>query len=88
MEDAMYPMHSVPVRGHSLATQPRVAYAPADRATRIGVGLVRFLAQRWQARRARMHLAELDDRLLADIGIARDDIRVAIGDPRWLPARR
>ena len=40
----------------------------------------------WSDRmRQRRHLAELDDRLLQDIGVSRADIEVEISRPFWRP---
>lgn len=41
-------------------------------------------AVRWQdGWRQRKHLAELDDRLLADIGLTRDDVRTELSRRTW-----
>lgn len=44
----------------------------------------------WQARRTRMHLAEMDAHLLADIGIGRGDAMTEADRPFWdlAPRRR
>jgi len=62
-----------------------LARALADldgRAGRAGRGLKR-LAERVKNRRDAMRLAELDDRMLADIGLSRSDLRDAFAVPPW-----
>src|ERR1041384_1303015 len=63
------------------------AAAPAVRALsalagRIGHGL-KQLADRMKNRRDAFRLADLDDRMLADIGINRSDLRDAYAAPVW-----
>ncbi len=63
------------------------AAAPAVRALsalagRIGQGL-KQLADRMKNRRDAFRLADLDDRMLADIGINRSDLRDAYAAPVW-----
>ena len=63
------------------------AAAPAAKvlaalAGRIGQGL-KQLADRMKNRRAAFRLADLDDRMLADIGINRSDLRDAYSGPLW-----
>lgn len=44
------------------------------------------LLLRWAERaRQRRHLAELDDRLLRDIGVSRADVEAEISYPFWRP---
>jgi uncharacterized protein YjiS (DUF1127 family) len=41
---------------------------------------------RWTALyRQRHHLAELDDRMLRDIGLSRGDVQIEIEKPFWRP---
>ena len=47
-----------------------------------GRGLKR-IAERIKNRRDAMRLAELDDRMLADIGLTRSDLRDAYSEPLW-----
>jgi uncharacterized protein YjiS (DUF1127 family) len=63
------------------ATAPigRVLASFAGRAQR---GL-KQLAERFRNRRDTMRLAELDDRMLADIGLNRSDLRDAFGELPW-----
>ena len=63
------------------------AASPAIRALaalagRIGQGLKEF-ADRVKNRRDAFRLADLDDRMLADIGINRSDLRDAYSGPLW-----
>jgi uncharacterized protein YjiS (DUF1127 family) len=63
------------------------AAAPAVRALsalagRIGQGL-KQLADRMKNRRDAFRLADLDDRMLADIGLTRGDVRDAFSEPVW-----
>ena len=64
------------------------AASPAIRALaalagRIGQGLREF-ADRVKNRRDVLRLADLDDRMLADIGLNRSDLRDAYAGPLWL----
>jgi uncharacterized protein YjiS (DUF1127 family) len=63
------------------------AAAPLARAgTALGSSLIRRLAQVGRAlknRRAVASLAGFDDRMLADIGITRSDLRDAYSEPLW-----
>ena len=63
------------------------AAAPLARAgTALGGSLVRRLGQFGRAiknRRVAASLAGLDDRMLADIGITRSDLRDAYSEPLW-----
>ena len=63
------------------------AASPAVRALsalagRIGRGL-KELAERVKNRRDAFQLADLDDRMLADIGLSRSDLRDAYAGPLW-----
>jgi uncharacterized protein YjiS (DUF1127 family) len=60
---------------------------PAGRKAQGGlVARVVDLMLTWSDRmRQRRHLAELDDRLLQDIGISRADIEAEISRPFWRP---
>lgn len=49
----------------------------------IVVARVRLLAQLLQSRRDAVMLARLDDRMLADIGLTRGDVRDAFAEPVW-----
>jgi uncharacterized protein YjiS (DUF1127 family) len=52
----------------------------------LAAAVVRWLRQRVQAYRHRSHAAALagfDDRMLADIGLTRSDIRDAFAEPLW-----
>ena len=49
---------------------------------RLERGLKR-LAKRMQNRRDAMRLADLDERMLADIGLTRGDLRDAFAEPKW-----
>ncbi len=61
--------------------QPRRPWrAPRSRCRRAGRGLKR-LVERVKNRRDAMRLAELDDRMLADIGLSRSDLRDAFAVP-------
>jgi uncharacterized protein YjiS (DUF1127 family) len=64
-----------------LATAPlgRVLWALAGRARR---GLKQF-AEKVRNRHDAMRLAELDDRMLSDIGLSRSDLRDAYALPAW-----
>src|SRR5262245_29365579 len=44
---------------------------------------LRRIAQAWRNRRDAAALANLDDRMLADIGITRSDVRDALAEPLW-----
>ena len=57
----------------------RALVALAGRAKR---GLKEF-AERLRNRRDAMRLADLDDRMLADIGLIRSDLRDAYAEPPW-----
>lgn len=63
------------------------AAAPPGRAlAALGGGLwraARRVAQRMKNRRAADRLAALDDRMLADIGLTRSDLRDAYAEPLW-----
>jgi uncharacterized protein YjiS (DUF1127 family) len=63
------------------------AAAPLVRAgTAVGSSLIRRVAQFGRAlknRRAAASLAGFDDRMLADIGITRSDLRDAYSEPLW-----
>src|SRR4029079_4812161 len=65
------------------ATAPlgRVLWALAGRARR---GLKQF-AEKVRNRHDAMRLAELDDRMLSDIGLSRSDLRDAYALPAWGP---
>jgi uncharacterized protein YjiS (DUF1127 family) len=54
-------------------------------ASRAGRGL-KQLAEKVKNRHAAMRLAELDDRMLADIGLSRSDLRDAYALPPWRDA--
>jgi uncharacterized protein YjiS (DUF1127 family) len=58
---------------------------PAGRRAKMGlVSRVVDLMLTWSDRmRQRRHLAELDDRLLQDIGVSRADIETEISRPFW-----
>ena len=60
---------------------------PAARKAQLGlVARVVDLMLTWSDRmRQRRHLAELDDRLLQDIGVSRADIENEISRPFWRP---
>jgi uncharacterized protein YjiS (DUF1127 family) len=60
---------------------------PAARKAQMGlVARVVDLMLGWADRmRQRRHLAELDDRLLHDIGISRADVEAEISRPFWRP---
>ena len=46
---------------------------------------LRALLETWLAReRSRKHLAALDDRMLADVGLSRDDVQAEVRKPFWL----
>ena len=75
-------LHSLPAASHDQAFQ-LVRQPPADRAASPvlafvarGVrALLRHSRQRRELRLAQRHLLELDDRLLRDVGLSRDDVR-------------
>jgi len=57
--------------------------------TALGLALTRVLQgfsalpAIWRRHRDMQRLSRLDHRMLADIGLTRDDVRVAIAAPRW-----
>ena len=59
-----------------------VAHAHPTRRIRPGRWLLGIIAmhERW---RQRQRLAELDDRMLADIGLTREDVRAEVTTPFW-----
>lgn len=59
------------------------AHGPQFRLYRSAAALASKFAAGWQARRAVLRLARLDDHLLSDIGIERSDIDWALGLPFW-----
>jgi uncharacterized protein YjiS (DUF1127 family) len=71
----------------AIAFVPRPAIPPAGRliAAITGAGMVglRRIAQAWRNRRDATVLASLDERMLADIGITRSDVRDALAEPLW-----
>jgi uncharacterized protein YjiS (DUF1127 family) len=65
-------------------TNPLAPAAPPWRA--LAAAVARWLRQRLQAYRNRNHAAALagfDDRMLADIGLTRSDVRDAFAEPLW-----
>jgi len=64
---------------YGAATVGRALTALGSRARR---GFKQF-ADRFRNRRDAMRLAELDDRMLADIGLTRCDLRDAYAEPLW-----
>ena len=65
-----------------LATASPAIKALSALAGRIGQGLKEF-ADRMKNRRDSFRLADLDDRMLADIGLHRSDLRDAYAGPLW-----
>ena len=63
------------------------AAAPLGRVLSVLAGRARRalkqLAEKVKSRRDAMRLAELDDRMLADIGLSRSDLRDAFAVPPW-----
>ena len=63
------------------------AAAPLGRVLSVLAGRARRalkqLAEKVKSRRDAMRLAELDDRMLADIGLSRGDLRDAFALPPW-----
>ncbi len=66
----------------TLATATPLGRALVALASRAGRGLKQF-AERLRNRRDAMKLAQLDDRMLADIGLTRSDLRDAYAEPLW-----
>lgn len=64
-----------------------VHLGPAGRKTSAAftVRLVDTLLRRMERARQRRHLAELDDRLLRDIGVSRAEVEAEISRPFWRP---
>ena len=63
-------------------------FVPADASPSraLAAAVARWLRQRVQAYRHRSHAAALagfDDRMLADIGLTRSDVRDAFAEPLW-----
>ena len=65
-----------------IATASPAIKALSALAGRIGQGLKEF-ADRMRNRRDSFRLADLDDRMLADIGLRRSDLRDAYAGPLW-----
>ncbi|AMN44814.1 DUF1127 domain-containing protein [Rhodoplanes sp. Z2-YC6860] len=65
-----------------IATASPAIKALSALAGRIGQGLKEF-ADRMKNRRDSFRLADLDDRMLADIGLHRSDLRDAYAGPLW-----
>jgi uncharacterized protein YjiS (DUF1127 family) len=65
-----------------IATASPAIKALSALAGRIGRGL-KELADRMKNRRDSFRLADLDDRMLADIGLHRSDLRDAYAGPLW-----
>ncbi|UUP17959.1 DUF1127 domain-containing protein [Nitratireductor thuwali] len=68
-----------------LSTLPARLWLTAIRLTRTFARTVAGMADR---RRQRLHLAELDDRLLADIGLTRCDVKRECAKPFWRTSGR
>lgn len=68
----------------------RTLALPAARRRAPSAGFRATLLAMWQARRTRMHLAEMDAYLLADIGVGRGDAMTEAARPFWdlAPRRR
>jgi len=66
----------------TISTATPLARALAALAGRAGRGFKR-IAESIKNRRDAMRLAELDDRMLADIGLSRSDLRDAFAAPPW-----
>jgi uncharacterized protein YjiS (DUF1127 family) len=66
----------------TISTAAPVVRALSALAGRLGRSLKRA-AERVKNRRDAMRLADLDDRMLADIGISRSDLRDAYSGPLW-----
>lgn len=49
---------------------------------------MRLLLRCDAAAQSRHRLTSLTDRELADVGLSRDDVRRAVGDPYWMPPLR
>ncbi|MEM6665204.1 MAG: DUF1127 domain-containing protein [Pseudomonadota bacterium] len=47
------------------------------------IAAVKTVYRLWASRRAVLRVKELDDRMLADIGLTRDDVREALAQPYW-----
>ncbi|MBM3599115.1 MAG: DUF1127 domain-containing protein [Alphaproteobacteria bacterium] len=82
-------MHTNQSLSHSLrsasAPQPRLPRAIIETAESLCRSLVDVLLN-WQERAVgRRQLAEMDDRMLRDIGLTRDDIAMECEKPFWRP---
>lgn len=75
----MNSLHTTALSPQAMQAQDRVVPAPRTAATsRIGL-----LLRRWRQRRAMHELLELDDRLLDDIGLTREQVRAEARKAAW-----
>lgn len=78
----MIQAHSAPTRG-----LPSVKAAVLAAAVEAAIALCRSVVTRWRLRREYRQLLELDDRLLADLGIERTQARSAAAEAHWYYSR-
>ncbi|MQY41359.1 DUF1127 domain-containing protein [Epibacterium sp. SM1969] len=74
---------------HATQPHPHIAFlsasAPLPMPAQLALAVAVLMTKWSQRRRTRQHLAELDDHMLKDIGISRDDARRESTLPFWLP---
>jgi uncharacterized protein YjiS (DUF1127 family) len=71
--------------GHRRASHARGHFGPRGRLAYLGGTVVRTVLLWMERSRQRRALAELDDRLLRDIGLTRDEARRECANPFWKP---
>jgi uncharacterized protein YjiS (DUF1127 family) len=71
----------VPMTRHSASLAPAAGLAIVSRTVRTALRQIGGLMKAIQHRREVRHLAELDDRILKDIGLSRADVHGALAEP-------